>query len=140
MPYVEILAPPASKEAKLATTRCVTEGIVASFSVMPSTVTIYFLPLGAEDCAHAGILSPGIDGQRIFIKIHAYRRGLAERRALAAAVTSGIAAAYGAAPRNIAVYFLDRGRDEVAHAGGLACDEEVPEPTPASAREPLACG
>jgi phenylpyruvate tautomerase PptA (4-oxalocrotonate tautomerase family) len=123
MPYVEILAPQAGKEQKLAASRAVTDALVSAFAVEPATVTLYFIPLGAGDFAHAGSLAPGEELQRIFVKIHAYRRSLTERRAAAEAVTSGIAKAFQTAKSAIAVYFFDRERDEVAHGGRMSCDE-----------------
>ena len=61
-------------------------------------------------------------GQRILLKVHAFRRSEAERRAAAAALTLGVCAAYGVPGGDVAVYFLDRDKDEVAHDSRLASD------------------
>lgn len=121
MPYLEILGPPADTDAKAKLTHNVTEAIMAGFGVGPETVTIYFLPISPGDYAHAGQLGGG-PGQRILVKIHAFRRDVAKRRDVARAVTEAIALSLAANPDAIAVYFLDRDRDEVAHAGHLASD------------------
>jgi phenylpyruvate tautomerase PptA (4-oxalocrotonate tautomerase family) len=123
MPYVEILAPRAAESRKRAAVGAVTDGIVESFGVAPSTVTIYFLPIDAGDYAHEGTLGYGTAGARVFVKVHAYRRSLAERRAVAMAVTRALATCFDTPGQNVAVYFLDRERDEVAHDGHMASDE-----------------
>ena len=121
MPFVEILGPPAAPDARAALTRDLTAGIVDGFGVDPGTVTVYFLPIAADDYGHAGVL--GADArQRIFVKIHAYRRHADRRRAVAASVTGAIAAALAADPALIAVYFLERAHDEVAHGAKLGSD------------------
>ncbi len=120
MPYLEILAPSAPETRKRTASRALTDGVVASFGVEPSTVTLYFMPVAPHDYAHEGQLGHDGAGQgtRVFVKVHAYRRTPAQRRALAACfATTG---------DNVAVYFLDRERDEVAHDGHLASDEAAP--------------
>jgi len=123
MPYVEILGPRANESRKREVAGVITRGIVDSFGVVPSTVTIYFQPIEAENYAHEGSLGHQGAGARIFVKVHAYRRTPAERRAVANAVTPAIAACFDTPGHNVAVYFLDRERDEVAHDGHLASDE-----------------
>ncbi|MFT3720944.1 tautomerase family protein [Pseudorhodoferax sp.] len=124
MPYVEILAPRADTARKRELAGVVTRGIVDGFGVLPSTVTIYFQPVEGADYAHAGALGlPEAGGSRVFVKVHAYRRSPQERRAVAAAVTPALAACFDTSSPNVAVYFLDRERDEVAHDGHLASDE-----------------
>ena len=61
--------------------------------------------------------------QRIFVKVHAYRRGIPERRK-AAAITAPLAEIYDTTAKALAVYFFDRAKDEVAHAGLLSSDAE----------------
>ena len=127
MPYVEVLAPALPAEARARVARHVTEGICDAFSVGPQTVTIYFLDVAATHYAHAGIHGAGGAGerpQRIFVKVHAYRRGVEERRRAALALTAPLADAYGVPAATLAVYFFDRFRDEVAHGGQLSCDAD----------------
>jgi phenylpyruvate tautomerase PptA (4-oxalocrotonate tautomerase family) len=123
MPYVEILAPRAAAERKALLVPAVTDGIVRGFDVVPSTVTIYFVPLGADDYAHEGIFGLPERGARVFVKVHAYRRSADRRRAAAEALTPALAACFDTPEHNVAIYFLDRERDEVAHEGHLASDE-----------------
>ncbi len=131
MPYVEILAPRATDAGKQAAAGAVTDGIVAGFDVPASTVTIYFVP-HADGCyAHAGRLGAEPGEGRILVKVHAYRRTLAARRAVAAAMTPAIAACFDTDSRNVAIYFMDRERDEVAHDGRITGDEDsLTSPTP----------
>lgn len=124
MPYVEILAPPIPAERRQQVASAVTEGICRAFSIGPETVTLYFLDIAADAYAHAGVMGAPPEAQRIFVKVHAYRRGIAARRSAAAAVTAPLASLYGTTPKALAVYFLDRATDEVAHAGLLAADAE----------------
>ena len=125
MPYVEILAPRAAAAEKRQLTQAVTDGIVRGFSVAPSTVTIYFVPVDTDDYAHAGEFGLQPAGARVFVKVHAYRRDADQRRAVAEAMTPAIAACFGTPAHNVAIYFIDRERDEVAHEGHLASDEVI---------------
>ncbi len=125
MPYVEILAPRADAARKRTLTDVVTRGIVDGFGVLPSTVTIYFQPIEGSDYAHEGALGRPASGARVFVKVHAYRRTPAERRTVAKAMTPALATCFDTTGHNVAVYFLDRERDEVAHDGHLASDELV---------------
>ena len=132
MPYLEILAPSAPETRKRAASRALTDGVVTSFGVEPSTVTLYFMPVAPHDYAHEGQLGHdgAGEGSRVFVMVHAYRRTPAQRRALAAAITPALAACFATSGGNVAVYFLDRERDEVAHDGHLASDEaEQPDHT-----------
>ncbi len=125
MPYVEILAPRAPAAEKRRLTQAVTDGIVRGFGVTPSTVTIYFVPVGTDDYAHAGEFGLPPAGARVFVKVHAYRRDPDQRRAVAEAMTPALAACFDTPAHNVAIYFLDRERDEVAHEGHLASDEAL---------------
>jgi phenylpyruvate tautomerase PptA (4-oxalocrotonate tautomerase family) len=122
MPYVEVLAPPASPESKAALAKLVTDGLMSTFSVGAETVTLYFLRITPGDYAHAGEMSPQGGGQRILLKVHAFRRSEAERRAAAAALTQSVMTAYDVPGDDVAVYFLDRDKSEVAHNSKLASD------------------
>ena len=128
MPYVEILAPRADSSRKRELAGVGTRGIVDGLGVAPSTVTIYFQPIEPADYAHEGELGQPDAGSRVFVKVHAYRRTPDERRAVAEAVTPALAACFDTTGHNVAVYFLDRERDEVAHDGHLASDELAAHP------------
>jgi phenylpyruvate tautomerase PptA (4-oxalocrotonate tautomerase family) len=122
MPYIEVLAPPVSPAGKAALAKSVTEGLISAFGVGPETITLFFLPVAPADYAHAGEMGSAQTSQRILLKVHAYRRSEAQRRAAAVALTQGVCAAYGVPGADVAVYFLDREKDEVAHDSRLASD------------------
>jgi phenylpyruvate tautomerase PptA (4-oxalocrotonate tautomerase family) len=129
MPYLEILAPAASTTAKRVFAQAATDAVVRGFGVEPSTVTLYFVPFAADDYAHEGVLGAPASGSRVFVKVHAYRRGVDQRRAVAAALTPALAACFDTTPQQVAVYFLDRAPDEVAHEGHMASDEAIHHPS-----------
>jgi len=122
MPYVEVLAPQAPSQRKAALARSVTDGLMSAFGVTADTVTLYFLTIAADDYAHAGVFGAEATGQRILLKVHAFRRSEAERRAAAIALTRGVCSAYGVPGDDVAVYFCDRDKSEVAHNAKLASD------------------
>ena len=122
MPYVEVLAPQVPKQRKAALARSVTDGLMSAFGVTADTVTLYFLPIAVDDYAHAGAMGAQDVGQRILLKVHAFRRSEAERRAAAIALTRGVCSAYGVPGDDVAVYFCDRDRSEVSHDSKLASD------------------
>ncbi|UPJ52713.1 tautomerase family protein [Bradyrhizobium sp. 200] len=122
MPYVEILAPPAPPQNKAALARSITDGLMTTFGVGAETITLYFLPIAAGDYAHAGEMGSDGVGQRILLKVHAFRRTEAERRTAAAALTRSVCTAYGVPGTDVATYFLDREKNEVAHDSKLASD------------------
>jgi phenylpyruvate tautomerase PptA (4-oxalocrotonate tautomerase family) len=122
MPYIEILAPPVSLDGKASLAKSVTDGLMSAFGIGAETITLFFLPVAPGDYAHAGAVGTQGIGQRILLKVHAFRRSEAQRRAAAAALTEGVCAAYGVPGSDVAVYFLDRHKDEVAHDSKLASD------------------
>jgi phenylpyruvate tautomerase PptA (4-oxalocrotonate tautomerase family) len=122
MPYVEILAPLAPPQSKAALAKSITNGLMSTFGVGAETITLYFLPITPGDYAHAGEMGTHGTGQRILLKVHAFRRSEAERRAAAIALTRSVCTTYGVSGTDVAVYFLDRERDEVAHDSKLASD------------------
>ena len=122
MPYVEILAPPALPQSKALLARSITDGLMSSFGVDAQTITLYFLPIAPDAYAHAGEMGSQGTGQRILLKVHAFRRSEAERRAAAAALTRSVCSAYGVPGTDVATYFIDREKDEVAHDSKLASD------------------
>ncbi|MDH2341891.1 hypothetical protein [Bradyrhizobium sp. SSUT77] len=122
MPYVEVLAPPVPPQRKAALARAVTDGLMSAFGVGAETVTLYFLPVSPDDYAHAGAMGSQDVGQRILLKVHAFRRSEAERRAAAIILTRGVCSAYDVPGDDVAVYFLDRDKSEVSHNAKLASD------------------
>ena len=51
MPYVEVIAPPASPHSKASLARGVTDSLMSAFGVGADTVTLYFLPIAPGDYA-----------------------------------------------------------------------------------------
>jgi phenylpyruvate tautomerase PptA (4-oxalocrotonate tautomerase family) len=121
MPFLEILAPVVPGPTRAAIARAATDAVCTALAVGAETVTLYFLDIEGQAYAHAGAMG---GPQRIFIKLHAYRRDVAARRRAAAGLTSPLAALYGVPEEAIALYFFDRALDEVAHGGRLSCDAE----------------
>ena len=122
MPYIEVLAPPASLDSRATLARSVTDGLMSAFGCAAETVTLYFVPIWPGDYAHAGEMGPRGMGQRILLKVHAFRRSENERRTAAAALTHSVCTAYGVPGDDVAVYFLDRDKSEVAHNARLTSD------------------
>jgi phenylpyruvate tautomerase PptA (4-oxalocrotonate tautomerase family) len=122
MPYVEILAPLAPPHIKAALAKSMTDGLISTFGVDAQTITLYFLPIAPDDYAHAGEMGSQGNRQRILLKVHAFRRSETERRAAAVALTRSVCTAYGVPGTDVATYFLDREKDEVAHDSRLASD------------------
>jgi|SRR5436305_14378230 phenylpyruvate tautomerase PptA (4-oxalocrotonate tautomerase family) len=122
MPYVEVLAPQVPPQRKAALAKSVTDGLMTAFGVGAETITLYFLPISPDDYAHAGTMGTQDAGQRILLKVHAFRRSEAERRAAAIALTRGVCSAYSVPGDDVAVYFLDRDKSEVSHNAKLASD------------------
>src|SRR5260221_3111228 len=104
MPFIEILAPPATAKQRQAIARVVTDGLSGAFSVGPEPMTVYFIDITPDHYAHAGAAGMSQNHQRIFVKLHAFRRDVGARRAAAAALTPGLAAAYGTPAAEIAIY------------------------------------
>ncbi len=94
MPYVEVIAPPASPHSKASLARGVTDSLMSAFGVGADTVTLYFLPIAPGDYAHAGEMGAQGTGQRILLKVHAFRRSQSERRAAAVGLTRSVCTAY----------------------------------------------
>ncbi len=127
MPFVELLAPPAPPAVRRRAARAITGALCDAFAVAPETVTLFFLDVPPGAYAHAGLLGEDAPEprapQRLFCKVHAFRRDAARRGHAAAMIAPALAEAYGLPPAAVALYFLERAPDEVSHAGRLASDE-----------------
>lgn len=127
MPYVEILSsvdaePPAKQELVSA----VTDAIAREFNVPSTAVTIFFLPVTPANYGYRGELGHAVDGPRVFIKIHAYKRPVDPRRAVAMPISQAASACFGAPLKHVSIYFFERTFDEVVHDGHLVCDGLLP--------------
>ncbi|MBE9607328.1 hypothetical protein IAI18_20865 [Acetobacteraceae bacterium H6797] len=123
MPFIEFLAPPMDEAMRQDAAGIVTESLCSAFGAGPQTMTVYFLDVPASHYAHAGKIGSSESAQRVFVKVHAYRRDVSARREAARALTSPLAKLLALPEAAICIYFFDRALDEVAHAGHLASDK-----------------
>jgi phenylpyruvate tautomerase PptA (4-oxalocrotonate tautomerase family) len=121
MPFIEILGPELAPVPRRAAARGMTQGLTEAFGIAAEIVTIYFQPVLAGHYVHAGTPLAG-EAMRVFIKVHAFPREVAKKRRAAAAMTQAYAQATGVDAKSIAIYFLERAAEDVAHGGELACD------------------
>jgi phenylpyruvate tautomerase PptA (4-oxalocrotonate tautomerase family) len=125
MPYLEVLAPPMERAAKAKIVADLTARLVETLEVGAHTITFYFVGIAPEDYGHAGQLTyADRTNGRVLIKVHAYRRGVEVKRRAVREITDAFAQLGGSERSRIAVYFLEREFDEVAHDGQLSCDTE----------------
>lgn len=122
MPFLDITVFEHSRAQRAALSRRVTEALTAAWAIEADIVTLYFQVLRDDDCAHAGALVPAPQA-RVFVKVHAFPRPVALKRAAAAAMTRALAEELQLPPKAVAIYFLDRERHDVAHGGVLAVDD-----------------
>lgn len=122
MPFLDITVFEHSHPQREHLSRGVTEALTRAWSIEPGIVTLYFQVLHDGDCAHAGALVHAA-AARVFVKVHAFPRPTALKRVAAAAMTQAIAEALQVPHKSVAIYFIDRERHDVSHAGVLAVDE-----------------
>jgi phenylpyruvate tautomerase PptA (4-oxalocrotonate tautomerase family) len=122
MPFLEISAfdPVYRRRGELSL--ALTQALAAAYGIKKEIISIYYFRFDREDYAHAGRHPPPAVDQRTFIKLHAFRRDIEMRRAAARALTAAVVDVAGADPESVILYFLEREKDEVAHAGQLASD------------------
>jgi phenylpyruvate tautomerase PptA (4-oxalocrotonate tautomerase family) len=121
MPFIEILGPELAPAPRHAAASGMTQGLAEAFGIPAAIITIYFQPVPAPLYVHAGA-PPAGEAMRVFIKVHAFPRETPKKRRAAALMTAAYAQAAGVEPKSIAIYFLDRAPEDVAHGGVLACD------------------
>ena len=122
MPFVEVHDFDPRPEQRRHATQSITSALSAAFAIPDAITSVYFFDHDDRNYGHAGVFPASGENRRIFVKVHAFRRDATRRRAAAKEITDGLCAAYALSPDRIAVYFLDRAPDEVAHAGTLASD------------------
>ncbi len=127
MPYIEVLSSAdAPQEAKQAFVTALTQAITAAFNVPPTAVTVFFLPVSPQHYAYRGELGHQGDNPRVFIKIHAYRRTAAPRRAVAMPISTAACRCFATTLQEVSIYFMERAFDEVTHDGRLVSDGPLP--------------
>ena len=120
MPFIEVTDTGPDRRIREIATKTMTDGLCAAFAIKPEIVTCYYISAHDYSYGHAGKHGKSADSFRIFIKVHAFARA-AEAKAMAARlITDAVANAYGAPPKNIFVYFIDRAPEDAFH-GGVAC-------------------
>ena len=122
MPFIEIQGPPLCREARAALARATTDALVAAYAIDPDIVTTYFIDVVPGSYAHGRALGDPDEVQRVFVKVYAFRRPIARRRAAARTITDAICRATGWAGTNVVVYFLEVAPAAAAHAGRLHSD------------------
>jgi phenylpyruvate tautomerase PptA (4-oxalocrotonate tautomerase family) len=122
MPFLDITVFEHSMEQRAVLAEQVTTALTQSWRISADIVTLYFQILREGECAHAGAVVASANA-RVFIKVHAFPRNTAQKRAAADGMTQACAQVLQIPPKSIAIYFLDREHHDVSHAGVLACDE-----------------
>ena len=122
MPFLDITVFEHSIDQRSALSEKLTLALTNAWSISADIVTLYFQVLRDHDCAHAGALVPSRDA-RVFVKVHAFPRPVHLKRHAADGMTRAIAEALDLPLKSIAIYFLDRERHDVSHAGVLAVDQ-----------------
>lgn len=122
LPFIEIWGFDQNDATRQRLSRDLTDALCRAFDIAPDIVTLYFQTLQPRDYAHAGVHSPE-GSARTFIKVHAFARPVARKRAAARALCEAAAAALGVPAHDVILYFFDRPAHDVAHGGLLASDE-----------------
>ncbi|MEI4472899.1 tautomerase family protein [Frigidibacter sp. MR17.24] len=117
MPFIEVIDRDASQETRALATRSMTDGLCAAFAIKPEIVTCYYFSAPDYSYGHAGKHGADAENFRIFVKVHAFPRPQEAKAAAARSITDGVVAAYGATPKDVIVYFLDRDPSDAFHAG-----------------------
>lgn len=121
MPFIEITGADQHASVRERVAAGLTEALTRSWGIAPEIVTVYFQPVAPTHYAHAGSLAPPGES-RHFLKVHAFAREIALKRDAARRMTDAFVAAVACSPKSVVIYFFDRERHDVAHAGELACD------------------
>lgn len=122
MPFLEIFDFASEPEMREAAGRSMTNALCEIYEIKPDIVTCYFVAFGPLAYMHGGQFSEESVGKRVFIKVHAFPRSVDLKRQAARSMTDAAARAYRVPAANVAIYFLDRAKEDVSHNGILACD------------------
>jgi phenylpyruvate tautomerase PptA (4-oxalocrotonate tautomerase family) len=122
MPFFEVFDFAGTPDRRGKATRLMTKALEEAYGIGPEIISAYFIDVSQNSYGHEGAFPADPDNQRIFVKVHAFRRPDNLRRIAARTLTDAVAEAYEAPPKNVAVYFFDRDPDQVSHAGLLASD------------------
>ncbi|WP_172329588.1 hypothetical protein [Mangrovicoccus sp. HB161399] len=117
MPFIEVTDSGPDQEKRAVAASGMTDGLCQAFGIKPEIVTVYYNSAPCYSYAHAGIFGENAEIFRIFIKVHAFPRDAAMKAEAARAITDAAVAAYGAAPKEVIVYFFDTLPSDAFHAG-----------------------
>lgn len=124
MPFVEIHDVDASVPRRRQAAQAVTDAVADAYAIAPATVDVVFHAHAAEAYGRAGALPARPELRRTFVTLHAFARPIERRREAARRITAAVAGSLGVAGESVVVYFFERRRDEAAHGGILASDED----------------
>lgn len=117
MPFIEITDSGPEQQIRAEATRGMTDGLCQAFAIKPEIVTCYYNSAPDYSYGHAGKHGKDAENFRIFIKVHAFPRDAEAKAVAARLMTDAVTAAYGAEPKNIILYFIDRAPQDAFHAG-----------------------
>jgi hypothetical protein len=127
MAFIEVLGFEVDDEKRSSVSKEMTDELTRILNVSSDTVSIYYLTVVPTHYAHAGALA-STSRRRLFIKVHLLTRSRDVMRSAARSIADIVARGFQHDPRDIAVYFLGRQRDEVAHGGLLESDRDPVSP------------
>lgn len=117
MPFIEVTDSGPALEIRALATRHMTDGLCQAFSIKPEIVTCYYNAAPDYSYGHAGKHGNPGENFRIFIKVHAFPRDAGAKGRAARLMTDAVAGAYGTAPGNVVIYFVDRAPEDAFHGG-----------------------
>lgn len=117
MPFIEITDSGPDQHIRARATQGMTDGLCQAFAIKPEIVTCYYNSAPDYSYGHAGKHGVHAEIFRIFIKVHAFPRDSAAKGLAARLITDAVASAYGADPKTVILYFIDRAPEDAFHAG-----------------------
>ncbi|PTV95909.1 hypothetical protein C8J27_103239 [Rhodobacter aestuarii] len=117
MPFIEVIDCVSDEEKREVATRSMTEALCGAYEIKPEIVTCYYFCLPDYSYGHAGKHGKNAEKFRVFVKVHAFPRPQVLKQKAATALTEALVAAYGAAPKDVIVYFIDRDPSDAFHGG-----------------------
>lgn len=122
MPFIEILGPSVPANARIRAAADMTKALSEAYGISENIITTFFQHFEGHFYAHAGKTAVEPSASRIFVKIHAFPRPVGLKRDAALALTRAGVAAFGCAPSDLIIYFLETHPESVAHSGTLQSD------------------
>lgn len=120
MPFIEVSDHGPGEQIREFASHHMTDGLCQAFAIKPEIVTIYYNSMGHYSYAHAGKYGETAENMRIFIKVHAFPRSAQLKADAARRITGAVVTAYGAAPKDVIVYFFDTAQADAFHGGAAS--------------------